>query len=192
MIQKRFELADPNTIIPPGHLCNKCQFILFDVYRCEENGCSQFCKEHLPENQKCTGCDEALSFNQKLSENIKKKYKVKCNKCPQQMILEELNAHKCKLGCPQKCDSLFSSQQEIELHLKKECVNSEVECFACEEKDSRGMIEIHQMDCKKALKFNQQIEPLNKEILSLKQQNQNQNQEIVTLKQGKIKLFTST
>ena len=184
--KNNFELADPNTKILSGHLCEKCKFILYNAHRCENN-CQMFCEIHLPKSKLCTECGGTLSLDQKLSENIKKRYKVKCNKCDQKMMLEKFDFHLkegCKFGCPQKCDSFFSSQQEIENHLKEECINSQIECFACDHKDLRGMINIHQLICKKALKFNDLIQPLknkvesqNQEILSLKK-------EILSMKQG--------
>ena len=89
---KIFELVDTNIKIPISHKCHFCDFILFDVFECEDR-CGMYCKEHLPENKKCGECDGDLHFNKDLTNKIKEKYMIICTSCSEQMMLKDLRAH---------------------------------------------------------------------------------------------------
>ena len=90
---KRFELADENTKILRAHKCSKCDFIFYEAYKCKDNECSIFCKDHLPESRKCPECDGEFLFNQNLTDNIKNRYEVKCLNCPSKMMLKDFDSH---------------------------------------------------------------------------------------------------
>ena len=173
---KRFELAE-NIKILQAHTCEKCDFILYDAYECKENRCTIFCKDHLPQNKICEICEGEFLFNQNLTNKIKNRYQVKCLKCPSKMMLKDFDSHLkegCKKECPQKCGNIFSREQELQTHLKEECVNNVITCMGyigCKKKDARGMVLIHQEDCEDAQKIFELIDPLKQKLVFLANQN---------------------
>ena len=189
---KRFELADENTKILKAHTCEECNSILYEAYECKENRCTIFCKDHLPENKKCEICDGEFMFNQNLTDNIKNRYKVKCLNCPSKMMLKDFDSHLeegCKKECSQKCGQLFSTEEEMEKHIKEECIETVIKCIACSYANKRGEVNIHQEICEEMQKIKQinlnlekKIEQQDKEIFLLKEENQKQGEEISFLK----------
>ena len=140
-----------------------------------------FCQDHLPENKKCPECgEEVFKFDEKKTENINNKYQVKCLNCPSKMILKEFDSHLkegCKKECPQKCDRFFSTEHQIEKHIKEECINTETKCIACSLTDKRGLILMHQEICEEFEKINRFVSPLQNKIVILERHNQMQEEE---------------
>ena len=215
-VNKRFELADPNGKILKAHKCDDCNDILYDVFECSEERCQIYCREHLPKSKKCGECGGELTYNPLLSDKIKKKYKIKCINCSEEMDLKQLEAHLekgCNIECTQKCGKKFSSKEEIENHLKIDCINTIIGCtgyIGCKYKDKRGIVLIHEQICEFSAKFHEIINPLKIQIFSLQNENNNlkneihaqnnklllieeeykkQNEEIVSLKQKIHPLF---
>jgi hypothetical protein len=212
-----FVLSDSSITIPPPHMCTYCCNILLDAHQCE-NGCN-YCKIHVPKNKKCETCgSQNFSPNQELNEIIQQRYKkVNCSKCGEKTELKDFASHLesgCKIDCPQKCDSKLL-EKDLQKHLNEECKNSIVGCvgsfLGCKEKDKRGLMKIHETDCKEAkiielvetskdpnnnfekleekidllknenLQQNKEIENQSKEIVNLKNENLQQNKEIKDL-----------
>ena len=165
-MEKKFELAVKNAKIPHSHKCSKCDFLLFEAFECEDR-CGVFCKEHLPENGECRECGNKFSFNQKLSEKINQKYEIICLRCEKKMLLKEYSKHlkeNCDINCPQKCEKSFKTDQEIEKHLKEECINTIISCLGCELTDKREIIKEHEEICEKAKKHLKMMEPFEKKL----------------------------
>ena len=152
----KIKLADENTFIPERHRCHNCKYVILEAFKCE-NDCTAYCKEHQPQNTKCDMCDGQLEYDKRLTENIKKRYKIKCPSCPVEMMLQDFDSHLksgCKEECPNKCGESFDSPIELQTHLKKECINSIIFCIGCKQyTDQRGMVEIHQQTCEQAEQF---------------------------------------
>jgi hypothetical protein len=78
------------------------------------------------------------------------------------MILENFDNHsktECKFDCPQKCGHKFFENQ-LEEHIKKDCLNTIISCVICKETNTRGLIKIHEDDCIFAQKHLELINPL--------------------------------
>ena len=156
-----YELINKEIKIPPSHKCTSCALLLVDVHECV-NRCSFYCYNHLPSNKKCEICDEMLEFNQKMNELIKKRYEIRCVHCDHQLLFGDLREHNqksCQRNCPNECN-IKMLENQIESHLKNDCINSIIECLGCFDKDKRGLINIHQQDCKFAQKFLEKIKQI--------------------------------
>jgi hypothetical protein len=72
------------------------------------------------------------------------------------LSIKELDGHVqegCKMKCPHNCGMFFVSKLEAEIHLKEECINTELACLGfkgCKNKDKRGLMLIHQEFCENA------------------------------------------
>jgi hypothetical protein len=193
--KKLFVLSDSSITILPPHKCTYCGNILLDAHQCKK-GCN-YCKIHVPENKECFSCgSQTFSPNQEINEIIQQKYKkvkVSCSKCGEKMELKDFESHLesgCKIDCPQKCDSKLL-EKDLQKHLNEECENPIVGCvgsfLGCKEKIKRGLMKIHEMDCKEAkiieLIENQskEIENQSKKIVNLENENLQQNKKIEIL-----------
>ena len=168
MKRKEFIIFDSNARILPSHKCNRCEYILNEPHLCK-NMCGVYCIDHLPENSKCEECDEALNKNEEMNEIIINKYKIKCTSCDEGMMLRDYKDHKkigCKKNCPQNCDSKLL-EEEMEEHIKMHCTNTITSCIGCDKKEKRGLIELHQLECRDALKHFEVIEPIKKQIFEI-------------------------
>ena len=87
---KRFGLADEKTKTLKPHICEKCDFILYEAYECKENRCTVFCIFQKTKNVQNVG---EFLFDQKKTENIKNRYEVKCLNCPSKMMLKDFDSH---------------------------------------------------------------------------------------------------
>ena len=153
---KNFILVDPNTKITPAHLCIVCNFVGNNIYQCFGQ-CNTYCKNHAPLS--CPKCEGELYYAEMLDHFVKKQYKIKCQLCDKEMMLEDQNSHlqnihqnsiKCKLNC----GKLFDSEIEIESHLKENCINSKISCSSCKKIEKRQMILVHEKNCKIELEEN--------------------------------------
>ena len=73
------------------------------------------------------------------------------------MMLKNYNMHKkegCKQECTEKCGQSFLSEIEIKKHLENECANIIICCIGCGYKDKRGLVNLHQLNCKKVFEKN--------------------------------------
>ena len=168
MIRFGFELVDSNLGIPPAHKCSQCASLLYTVHECPT--CSiYFCELHLP--PKCGFCNQQFSINEERTQLIRKKYKVRCAICKEGMMLGDLDYHfkkECKKLCTQNCGEKFSTDEEMNLHIKEACINSIIRCMGfinCKYKDKRGLIVLHQYTCDSALNIMEMMEPLNQKII---------------------------
>ena len=165
ILDKRFEVIEPKKI-PASHKCINCDNVLIESHECSGDlRCGAYCKYCLPKDNLCE-CGVELKSNPKFSNTLKERYKIRCVKCGEQMMLkiyEEHISNQCKIECPQKCGKKILVE-EIENHIEKECCNTVISCVMCEEVNKRGLIELHQMTCKMAQKHLMLIEPLLQKI----------------------------
>ena len=177
-MERGFELVDGFNKIARNHQCSKCNGVIVEAHECE-NRCLIFCEEHLPQS-KCEFCGGNFSFNKELDELIKKRYKVRCTNCEEELMLQQFKEHSkkaCKRKCTQKCSKQFENQEKLEKHLKEECENSLIRCIGCNKKGKRKEIEKHQENCKKAKTYFDFLSPIKKRMREQKERIESLEQE---------------
>ena len=98
MNSKKFTLADPNTKIIRPHKCEACKSVIYDVYECQKNKCTFYCKDHQPKNGECTECGEkGFSYNKELTKKINEIYEINCAQCNYKMKLASHLLPTCKM-----------------------------------------------------------------------------------------------
>ena len=149
-----------------GHSCYSCKKIMIEVFNCE-NGCIKGCGGCLSDKKRCEGCDSNIIRNDKLTNVINEKYIVKCSYCEKKMKLGEYKTHfedECQVDCPQKCASKIKIK-EMERHIQNECTNTMIKCygseFGCDFSETRGVILLHQQNCKDSINYKRHVEEIN-------------------------------
>ena len=171
ILAKMYEVVDKEMKIPPSHLCSKCENLIVDPYECE-NKCERYCHLHLPTNKKCSLCESNLLEEQKLSEFLKKQYKISCLRCNEQMNLGDWEKHsteECIQECPENCGEkiLFCN---LKKHLEEDCSHKMILCAGCGKQDQREAILEHQQNqiaCKNFVEMKSQILSLEEKIDAL-------------------------
>ena len=154
MEEKRFISTNPVTI--EHHSCGKCKELILNAFTCEFM-CSKYCSDHLPSSNLCDVCSHKLSSNEKFSKILNEKYIVKCSKCKKEIKLKDYEIHECILKkCIQGCE-MELKQEEMEEHVREECLNTILYClgneYRCIHKAARGLMNLHRLECKDFLEW---------------------------------------
>ena len=157
-IGRGFVLIDQlNQKIPSTHVCSGCGKILLEAYDCPNRFIEEcqrvFCGECFKNQEKCGECEKKeLRRNEQIEDGIKDRYRIKCLKCEDELLIGAFEFHQkfeCFMRDCQKGCGIKISKGNEQMHFDQVCRKQELKCSACGKAGEREEILEHQIECKK-------------------------------------------
>lgn len=135
-------------------LCHSC--LAYDDGKSDIDPEIAKCKDCIKMDEKQINTEIILGNLARIPKHVKRRYKIICFKCKQEMRLKDFKLHfknECALYCSKGCGILVEEAQRKD-HEENHCTVKKTECIGgssgkCDKRDQRIKILYHQLKCEK-------------------------------------------